>query len=308
MFYSFTLDKIPTLQSFYTVSRSTEWQIADDYNIIIFVTDGCCEITFGGKHYVVEKGDVFFIPAKEFYIRKPIGNILCTMHYIHFRIESELSSHNISDLHKSITDIKDDLDSRLLSGESVDYPDRVYLRNLFKNIGCDKIESMLDEISLFSDNRQLMSSLQSRLKVCNILAELSEITIDSILTDSSLNSETVIPDNLKKAIGYIIHHSYEQITLDDLASYCNVSKQQLIRYFKSAFGTTPINYITEYKLYRAKEYLFYQPSLSIKEIAEELGFHNQYYFTRVFSKHTGETPSAYRYRTVNYAKLNPDSK
>ena len=87
MFYSFTLDKIPILQSFYTVSRSTEWQIADDYNIIIFVTDGCCEIRFGGKNYVVEKGDVFFIPAKEFYIRKPIGNILCTMHYIHFRIE-----------------------------------------------------------------------------------------------------------------------------------------------------------------------------------------------------------------------------
>lgn len=308
MFYSFTLDKIPILHSFYTVSRSTEWQIADDYNIIIFVTDGCCEIEFGGKTYLIEKGDIFFVPAKEFYIRKPVGNTVCTMHYIHFAIDTELLSHNTAELRDSVSAIKDELDSRLLSGETVEYPDRVYIKNMFKDVGCDKINEFLDGINLFSDNRRLMSSLQSRLKLCGILAELSEITVDSVLTDSSLNSETVIPDNLKKAIGYIIHHSYEQITLDDLASYCNVSKQQLIRYFKFAFGTTPINYITEYKLYRAKEFLFYQPSLSIKEIAEELGFHNQYYFTRVFSKHTGETPSAYRYRTVNYTKLNQDSK
>ena len=45
-------------------------------------------------------------------------------------------------------------------------------------------------------------------------------------------------------------------------------------------------------------------NLLISEIASELGFGNQYYFTKLFTKHTGETPSHYRYRTHNYKEQN----
>ena len=40
--------------------------------------------------------------------------------------------------------------------------------------------------------------------------------------------------------------------------------------------------------------------VTIKEIAAELGFDNQHYFSRVFMKKNGETPSQYRNRTVNF--------
>lgn len=107
---------------------------------------------------------------------------------------------------------------------------------------------------------------------------------------------------MRKAIRYIRSHYTEKITLDELTSQCNVSKQQLIRYFKIAFHVTPSAYIRDYKISRAKELLFNQPQLSIGEISDELDFDNQHYFAKIFMKETGETPSHYRYRTVNYSE------
>ena len=158
----------------------------------------------------------------------------------------------------------------------------------------------LDDIQLFSFKRQLMCGLQSSNSLCSILSTLSQYTIDTVYSDAVLKAPDQIPDNLKKAIRYIRSHYTEKISLGELANYCNVSKQQLIRYFHTAFCCTPIEYIADYKISRAKELLFNQPHLSIKEISDELGFNNQHYFTKVFIKITGETPSNYRYRTTHY--------
>ena len=117
-----------------------------------------------------------------------------------------------------------------------------------------------------------------------------------------------MPDNLKKASEYIARHYKENISLEDLAAYCSVSKQQMIRYFKQNLGVTPVTYITNYKLARAKEMLFKYPLLTVKEIAANLGFDNQHYFSRVFAKVCGETPSQYRYRTVHYNELENGKK
>jgi len=63
-----------------------------------------------------------------------------------------------------------------------------------------------------------------------------------------------------------------------------------------------IQYINNYRLSQAKDLLFRQPHLAVKEIAEELGFENPHYFTRLFKAIYGETPSRYRQRTVNYVE------
>ena len=300
MYYQFDIEKLPRIQSFYTVTRNTVWQITDKNHILIFIDEGNCEITCDGERYILDRGDFFFIPAGHSYTRRPIANALCTMTYIHFTVNNvaiQLDYHTIA---SSIAATKSNIDTEILSGDSISYPDTVYLANHISGLDYDTTGSQLHTINLFSTNRQLMCSLQSKIILCSILAQLSQKTIDSVQTDTNLQNTTKIPANLKKAISYIVRHSYEQITLDTLSVHCNVSKQQMIRYFKNAFNTTPNTYITEYKIARAKELLFNYPSLTIKEIASELGFGTQYYFTTVFTKVTGETPSAYRYRTINY--------
>ena len=56
---------------------------------------------------------------------------------------------------------------------------------------------------------------------------------------------------------------------------------------------SPVNYLIELRLNRAKELLKYTP-LPVNEIALSVGIANPYYFSRLFKKHTGTSPTEYR--------------
>ena len=105
MFYSFNMNKLPVIHHSYTVTRRTTWQIADNYNILIFVSSGSCEISCNNENYILEKGDVFFIPALQSYTRRPIGDIDCTMYYIHFSADNEPVSSDSASIYNSVSAI-----------------------------------------------------------------------------------------------------------------------------------------------------------------------------------------------------------
>lgn len=169
----------------------------------------------------------------------------------------------------------------------------------------EEIWELFDKILHTSTNRHLMHNMTLSIYLCRIFLLLSRNTIDSLLTDDTIQNTDPVPKNLKRSVEYIIANYKKSITLDDLSRQCNVSKQQVIRYFKSALHTTPIQYINHYRLSKAKELLFRQPQLNIKEIAAEMGFENQHYFTRLFSSTYGETPSHYRNWSIKYNIYNP---
>lgn len=85
----------------------------------------------------------------------------------------------------------------------------------------------------------------------------------------------------------------EDTRLDDIASRSGLSRFHFCRRFKDSFGLTPWKYLTELKVDEAKKRLL-QETTSIKVIAIELGFPNPDYFSRVFKKTTGRSPSEYR--------------
>jgi len=302
MLYSFNFEDFPKIHHAYSVSRTTTWQIADNYNILIFISGGCCEISCNNENYILEKGDVFFIPAQQAYKRRPINDIICTMHYIHFTTSYEPTQTEPKLLQNFLAEARHNINTDALSDQPIQYPNTIFLKNRIRNTNYDKVLKLIDGINMFSSDRNIMSGLESQVNLSSLLVYLSHVTIKDFLSDTSIKNSVSYPDKLKKAINYIVRHSNKQITLDELAEHCHVSKHQMIRYFKNFLGTTPINYITDYKIAKAKEMLFHQSPLSIKEISEELGFSNQYYFTKVFTKTTGETPSAYRHRTINYEK------
>lgn len=300
MLYSFRLEKLPIIHHAYMVSRTTHWQIVDNYNILIFISDGCCEITCNNECYTLGKGDVFFIPAGLPYTRRPINNILCTMQYIHFSGEYEPEQTDVKTLQKSIIEIQKSINEKAVSDQPIQYPSTVYLQNKVTNTDFDRIKKTIAGINMFSSDRHIMCGLDSQVNLSVLLTYLSHLTINEYIADTHIKNSVSFPEKLKKALSYIVMNLNKQITLEDLAQHCHISKHQLIRYFKTHLGTTPITYITDYKIAKAKELLYHQSLLPIWEISEELGFANQYYFTKVFTKTTGETPSAYRHRTVNY--------
>lgn len=301
MFYSVELSEFPVITRYYSVTRNTVWGVNTNENILILITKGRCRFSVDTEEFVANTNDAVFIPANHSYTRSAVENELCSMIYIHFYTKKEAKFLEDSALSESLALEKQRLDSLLLSDTTLkDCPSTVYLHVLNHIEDTAKTDGYLKDINLFSVSREFTCLLQSGIALCGILAYLSLLNVNHFRSSYDTTSKLEFPTNLKKAIGYIRKNHSRHITLDELALYCNVSKQQIIRYFKSTFGTTPINYILEYKISKAKEYMLFQSHLSVKEIALELGFDNQHYFSRIFKKITGETPSEYKYRVKHY--------
>ena len=82
------------------------------------------------------------------------------------------------------------------------------------------------------------------------------------------------------------------LTLKDMADMCSMSEYHFIREFKKCEGKTPHEYVVSASVERAK--LMLDTGLKINEISSELGFSDPLYFSRVFKKYTGMSPSEYR--------------
>lgn len=85
----------------------------------------------------------------------------------------------------------------------------------------------------------------------------------------------------------------DNLTLDEIAQYTQISKQHLNHLFKSSVGFAPIDYYLRLKMRRACQ-LLDLTSLSIKEVCHSLGFKDPYYFSRLFRKIIGLSPTDYR--------------
>lgn len=92
---------------------------------------------------------------------------------------------------------------------------------------------------------------------------------------------------------YLDEHLQETVSLSDIEPMINLNRYTVIRYFKQAFGVTPMRYLLDVRLNEACFYLETSDT-SIRQIAELCGFNSSNYFTQMFEKHKGISPSAYR--------------
>ncbi|MBT2687150.1 response regulator [Bacillus sp. ISL-47] len=91
-----------------------------------------------------------------------------------------------------------------------------------------------------------------------------------------------------------IHENYEQRTsLQDIAAKVHASPAYLSRKFSEEVGTSLIDYLTVYRLEKAK-HLLATTNSSISEIAEKTGFNSLHYFSSQFKKKEDITPKQYR--------------
>lgn len=99
---------------------------------------------------------------------------------------------------------------------------------------------------------------------------------------STLEARTFLHDNFRG-----------KISLDTVSQNVGVSKYYLHRLFKEINGKTLQEYLTDIRLQNAKKQLQYSKD-PIAEIAMDSGFENSAYFSNVFKKHTGISPTQFR--------------
>jgi AraC-like DNA-binding protein/quercetin dioxygenase-like cupin family protein len=152
-------------------------------------------------------------------------------------------------------------------------------------------------ITLF---KQTFNAVSLELDGCEILAR-EYLTRACVIIERHLihAEETSSPnvnlqtERVKTMISFINHHYSEAITVSDIAAAASVSPRECQRAFKTALGSTPVGYLSDYRLQMAASKLTSQTD-SIADVSISCGFSSQSYFSKQFKKKYGQTPLEHR--------------
>ena len=100
-------------------------------------------------------------------------------------------------------------------------------------------------------------------------------------------------EKIKGILDYIREHFGEEISIKQAAELCFYSESHFMKYFKQYAGMPFIQYLNDYRLTRAGEYLKMTEE-NVTQIALKCGFENLSYFNRLFRRKFGVTPRQYR--------------
>lgn len=103
---------------------------------------------------------------------------------------------------------------------------------------------------------------------------------------------------------YIEAHYRESMTIEQLARMAEISPKYYVSLFKKTYGKTAIDYLTEVRVNMAKQ-LMLQTDVRLKDVAFQVGYNDEFYFSRMFKKEVGVSPTVYlknrRQRIVAYS-------
>jgi AraC-like DNA-binding protein len=118
-------------------------------------------------------------------------------------------------------------------------------------------------------------------------------------TTNDIKVSHALKDAMNAVRMQLLSNPEKKWTLQQMASTIPLSPSRFHAVYKALFGTTPTKDMIDAKVHYAKTLLRSEENLSLKEIAEQLGYNDQYHFIRQFKNIVGQTPGAYRKRTKN---------
>ncbi|SCI25541.1 MULTISPECIES: response regulator [unclassified Romboutsia] len=164
--------------------------------------------------------------------------------------------------------------------------DDLHIKDRVLDIGVNKyLVKPIRPQKIIESLKYILTDKTSKIKYSDVL--------DSIRTKDNPSNNYV-----KETLNYIEKNINKNITLEDAASYVNLSPHYLSKIFKKETGVNFITYLTNIRIDIAKEMLE-DESIPISNIAIELSYSKSNYFSKVFKKKVGITPSEYRERYLN---------
>ena len=107
--------------------------------------------------------------------------------------------------------------------------------------------------------------------------------------------ETTVRERVVKSIEFMKGHLNEPLKIATLAALVNLSRSHYTTLFKRVTGYAPLSYLNHLRMQHAVQ-LLNTTDLSIKRISDQLGFSDQFYFSRAFRKMHNHSPSEHRRR------------
>ena len=158
--------------------------------------------------------------------------------------------------------------------------------NIVDNI---KTDMLFSEIIDTLENDVVLPDLKLSSLVTQLLTEII------LIKNSPSNSEMYYlhKNEISLAIKFISDNYMKNINITDISNAVHLSKFYFIKIFKTFTGSSPYEYLTNYRIAMAKEELL-STSLSINDIGKNVGFNDVNNFIRCFKRIVGTTPLKYR--------------
>lgn len=238
-----------------------------DYCMLIFCTEGCGWYEIGGKRYEVKANSYFTLPPDEPYSFGADPDSPWTIYWVHFK--GTLARRFLLDSYGPQS-IASNRHARI--SHRVDMFDEVY-RNFVRGYIKDYM-------------------------ICSCMCLYSFLASfrwpDQFSYELYENNETM-PTLAQRAMEFMQECTRQNLTLEIIARHFNYSPSHFSSLFRKQTGMSPIDCFLRMKMQKACEYLELS-KLKVNEIAAVLSFSDSAYFTRIFTKIIGMSPSTYRKR------------
>ena len=231
-----------------------------DYQLL-YIASGKGYFYFNGVKTVVEKGHMVLYRPGESQIYDYYGVDKTEVFWIHF---------TGSEVDKYLTQYQIPKNEHVFfAGASMDYP------WIFKQI-------ILEMQRKRVNYKDLIGSLFK-----HILIMINRYIIEGNEIESQMINE------IEKSVHYFNNNFSSQISVEDYAKKNHMSVNWFIHCFKAVMKITPMQYILSLRISNAKSYLE-STEKTVAEISSVVGYNNSLYFSRIFKKNTGMSPSEYR--------------
>lgn len=240
---------------------------------VMLLQEGACEISINGDLVPVHAGEMIVIFSHNIHSQRISSKEPCRFLQIHFQPKSfvNMAPQVIAGL-KFINCMIDAHSAYMLqpcTGQMLSCVERI----------CGEVTSV-DEVC---------HTALANIYIAEMVFLLSREIEQSYRQVFSIRNPLAI-----RAITYISSHLNEKISLIDVAKSCNVSPRYLSEVFKVNVNITVNTYITIAKIDRAVNYIG-NSHMSVTETAGLLGFSSTQYFSKMFKKYTGVSPSEFNW-------------
>ncbi|SFE54268.1 AraC-type DNA-binding protein [Paenibacillus algorifonticola] len=244
-----------------------------DYDVFLYVASGSMQ--------VVEEGVPFIIHAKQYlFLKKGLHHwgrhetaAGTQWYWVHF---------NMADSGNTLYKEKAPLQELALY-----YPDHYLYRLILPKQGAafPGMENRLNALMKGLEEGRSHQMTRTSLSVYELFLDLHQASVEE-------RKSTSAEEISEQIIAFLSSHSCEPFSASHLAAALNLNYSYLSATFKRVTGQSIIETHTRLRLQHAVA-LMRSSSLNISDISDRLGYQNPFYFSRVFKKIYGESPSAY---------------
>ena len=248
---------------------------------MVYIDRGECEIIADDNVFILKQGEIFFHKPHQSHMLRVIKGICPNVFIITF--ESSSPSMSYFNDKKLTADILTKQHISAIIHEASGTFDLPF------NDPCATRLDLKADSPLWAGDQSILIRLEL------MLIELARVSFKSIeKRPSKFYTKDIITDEFcLGVIEYLEGRIYDKINMDEMSQMLSFSKSYIYKRFVSSSGYSVVEYFTIMKIAEAKR-LIRESRKNFFEISCLLGFSSSHYFSAVFKKHVGMTPSQYK--------------